>query len=296
MFNRFGASEVGWCWMSEAGGSLGGDPAGEGASPPTPGVPSTGGGGQVDPSPSGAEGAGEGLAGQAAGAGGQPSTEPAPSAPQQPQSDWRDKRIATLTRRLKEFQERGNGQQQPQQQSPQGFSQSDIDRLAEQRARELAITHEFNRRCDEVAVLGRSSFGENNFNERISNLQKLVDANDPSSVQAYNLFLSAAIDTGEAAKLLHSLGSDLDEAQRIMSLPGTRMAVELMKRAMTPEVQVSNAPRPITPVGGRGVSHEAISPDDPDRSDHLSVQEWMRRREMQVSERNQARVRNGFRG
>lgn len=290
MFNRFGTSEVGWCWMSDTGGSLGGDPSGEGV-PATPGVPSAGDGGQVDPSSSGAEGAGEGHAGQAAGAGGQPSPEPAPSAPQ---SDWRDKRIATLTRRLKEFQERGPATPPPQQQN--GYSQSDLDRLAESRARELAVIHEFNRRCDEVAVLGRSSFGENNFNERISNLQKLVDANDPSSVQSYNSFLSAAIDTGEAAKLLHALGSDLDEAQRIMSLPATRMAVELTKRAMAPEVQVSNAPRPITTVGGRGVSHEAISPDDPDRSDHLSVAEWMRRREMQVSERAQARIRNGYRG
>ena len=276
--------------MSDSGGSLGGDPAGDGQ-PATPGVPSTGDGGLVDPPSPGAEGAGEERAGQAA-------PEPAPSAPQQPQQDWRDKRIATLTRRLKEFQERG-GQQQPQQPAPapnQGYNQADIDRLAEQRARELAVIHEFNRRCDEVAVLGRSAFGENNFNERISNLQKLVDANDPSSVQSYNSFLSAAIDTGEAAKLLHTLGSDLDEAQRIMSLPATRMAVELTKKAMAPEVQVSNAPRPITPVGGRGVSHEAISPDDPDRSDHLSVAEWMRRREAQVSERSQARIRNGFRG
>lgn len=283
--------------MSDSGGSLGGDPAAEGLNPPTPGVPSAGDGGQVDPSSPGAEGAGDGHAGQAAGAGVQPSPEPAPSAPQQQQSDWRDKRIATLTRRLKEFQERGG--QAPQQPTPQqnsGYSQADIDRLAENRARELAVIHEFNRRCDEVAVLGRSAFGENNFNERISNLQKLVDANDPSSVQSYNSFLSAAIDTGEAAKLLHTLGSDLDEAQRIMSLPATRMAVELTKKAMAPEIQVSNAPRPITPVGGRGVSHEAISPDDPDRSDHLSVQEWMRRREMQVSERSQARIRNGFRG
>lgn len=295
MFYRIGPPEVGWHWMSDTGGSLGGGPSGDG-NPSTTGAPSADGGGVVDAPPSGAEGAGEGLAGQAAGASSQPSTDPAPSSPAQPQADWRDKRIATLTRRLKEFQEQGRQQPAAPTTPQQGFNQADIDRLAEQRARELAVVHEFNRRCDEVAVLGRSSFGENTFNERISNLQKLVDANDPASVQSYNQFLSAAIETGEAAKLLHGLGNDLDEAQRIMSLPTARMAVEMMKRTMAPEVQVSNAPRPLTPVGGRGVSHEAINPDDPDRSDHLSVAEWMRRREAQVNERAQARIRNGFRG
>jgi hypothetical protein len=164
-----------------------------------------------------------------------------------------------------------------------------VDRLAEARARELAVIHDFNRRCDEVALAGRRVFGETQFNGQIANLQKVIDQDDPASVQNYNSFLMAAIETGEAAKLLHQLGSNLDEAQRIMGLPPTRMAVELTRLAMGPEQQVSGAPRPINPVGGRGASHEQISPDDPDRADHLATQEWMRRREAQLTERAQAR-------
>lgn len=292
MFFPFSASEPGWLWMSDSGGSLGGAPAGDDDGSTHPSAEGTGDAG-VDNSSSGPEGGGE-VAGQ---------RESPPPSPTQapPPSDWRDKRIAALTRKLREMQDRGQAPAQPPQAQPpqppsQPFSQQDIDRLAEQRARELAIVHDFNRRCDEVAMMGRSSFGEAIFNERITNLQKLVDSTDPSSVQAYNSFLTAAMDTGDAAKLLHSLGGDLDEAQRILNLPATRMAVELTRRAMTPEAQVSNAPRPIQTVGGRGVTHEAISPDDPDRADHLGVSEWMRRREQQIADRNRARARNGFLG
>ena len=53
-------------------------------------------------------------------------------------------------------------------------------------------------------------------------------------MQSYNLFLDTAIETGEGPRLLHELGSNLDEAFRILSLPPTKMAVELAKRAQKP--------------------------------------------------------------
>lgn len=204
--------------------------------------------------------------------------------PEPTQADWRDKRIATLTRRLRELQENQGRQQAPQ--APQQPTQEQLtNQQIEQRARELSAVQDFNRRCDETALVGRSSFGENEFNGRIQNLQKLVDNSDPVSVQAYNSLLLAAIDTGEGAKVLHALGADLNEAQRILALPPTRMAAELTRRSLNHETQVSSAPKPITAVGSRGATHERISPDDADRSDHLSTAEWMRRREAQVKER-----------
>lgn len=282
MFDEFGKPVVAPVWMSDSGaGSLGGDSGASGASDSSPGEPGSAGEGGVDTPASGGEGAGgeEGSgAGPASGA---------PPASKQAEADWRDKRIATLTRRLKEAQEQGR--QEPPLPPPNGFSQADVDRLADQRARELSVIHDFNRRCDEVALAGRRVFGEQQFNGQIASLQKIVDQDDPMSVQSYNAFLMAAIETGEAPKLLHMLGSDLDEAQRIMALPPTRMAVELTKKAMGPEGQVSGAPRPITPVGGRGATHELINPDDPDRADNLGTTEWMRRREAQLAERARAR-------
>ena len=209
----------------------------------------------------------------------------APPQPQEakpePQVDWRDKRIATLTRRLRELQERNAVPPEQPPPSAEQLSQQQI----EQRARELSAIQDFNRRCDEAALAGRAAFGEMEFNGRIANLQKLVDNSDPTSVQAYNSLLMAAIDTGEGPRVLHALGADLNEAQRILGLQPTRMVVELMKRAASPEPQLSLAPKPIQPIGVRGATHERISPDDPDRSDHLSTSEWMRRREAQLSER-----------
>lgn len=217
-----------------------------------------------------------------------PTVTPPPTEPQ----DWRDKRIATLTRRLRELQERpatppptpaGTAPPAPPLQPP-----TDLDALVNQRAREMAAVQDFNRRCDETAAAGRAAFGEAEFNGRIASLQKLVDNTDPASVQAYNAFLMAAIETGDAPRVLHELGADLNEAQRILAMPPPKMAVELTRRAIVPPSQVSSAPRPIVPIAQRGAAHERISPDDPDRADHLSTAEWMRRREEQLAQRRQA--------
>jgi len=177
--------------------------------------------------------------------------------------------------------------QQPTPQQPQ-IPQDQFNNMVEQRAREYASVQDFNRRCDEVALQGRASFGEAEFNGRINNLQKLVDNTDPQSVQAYNNFLLAALESGEPAKVLYELGSDLNEAQRILGSNATRMAVEMVKRAARPPIEVSGAPKPVQPIGARGVANERINPDDPDRADHLSTAEWMRRRETQLADRRKA--------
>lgn len=216
-----------------------------------------------------------------------PTTEP-------PTQDWRDKRIATLTRRLRELQERGvsptaspppGTTTPPPATTPPYQPPTDLDALVNQRARELAAVQDFNRRCDETALAGRVAFGESEFNGRINNLRQLVDNTDPQSVQAYNSLLMAALETGEAARVLFDLGADLNEAQKVLSMTPTRMAVEMTRKATMATSTVSNAPKPITPINSRPGSHERISPDDPDRSDNLSTAEWMRRREEQLAAR-----------
>lgn len=217
-----------------------------------------------------------------------PTTEP-PLPP-----DWRDKRIATLTRRLREMQERtnGNAAPPPATTTPPATQPlqppTNLDELVNQRAREMAAIQDFNRRCDETALAGRAAFGEAEFNARIGNIQKLVDNTDPLAVQAYNSLLNAALETGEAPRVLFELGADMNAAQLILGMNPTKMGVEMQKRASMPPSQVSNAPKPINPIPSRGAANERIAPDDPDRSDHLSTAEWMRRREAQLAERRQA--------
>lgn len=154
-------------------------------------------------------------------------------------------------------------------------------------ARDLSARQEFDRSCNETASAGRLAFPD--FDSRVSSLRGLVNPNDPSEASSYNTFLTAAIDTGEGAKVLHTLGGDLNEAQRIMSLSPTKMAAELTRLALRgiDDGGTSGAPRPIRPVqGGRQASHSQIAPDDPERADGLSTAEWMVRREAQVSRKS----------
>lgn len=219
---------------------------------------------------------------------------PPPTTTEPPAQDWRDKRIATLTKRLRELQEKGNAPApapEPTATPAPLQPPTNLDALVNQRARELANIQDFNRRCDDAALAGRSAFGEAEFNGRIQNLQKLVDNTDPNSVKAYNDLLMAALETGEAPRVLFDLGADLNEAQKVLSMTPTKMAVEMTRKAAMPPGTVSAAPKPITPIPSRGAANERISPDDPDRSDHLSTAEWMRRREAQLAERRQTNGR-----
>src|SRR5215469_10982925 len=147
---------------------------------------------------------------------GQPPVEP-PAEP--PRTDWRDRRIGELTARNREQRaelERLRAQAQPRDPNGQFREQpppspndgpparATIDDQIEQRAQILAANQEFNRRCDEVAIAGRKIYPD--FDMQVGRLVGLVDNTDPQSMARYNEFLNAALETGEAAKLIHALG------------------------------------------------------------------------------------------
>jgi len=238
-------------------------------------------------------------------AGGQTSGEGSQGGQQQqepPRVDWRDRRIGELTARGRELraenerlkaqlagEQAPNGQQAArapngQFQQPAGYQgppdQATINQQIEERAHILAANQEFTRRCNEVAEVGRRTY--NDFDSAVGRLVGLVDSNDPQGVQAYNGFLNAALETGEASKIIHALGNDLNEASRILSLNPTRMVVELTRMAARPVQALSHAPRPINPAASSGQNQRtSLSPDDPG-SDQLSTEEWMKSRNEQV--------------
>lgn len=233
-------------------------------------------------------------------------TPPAATPPEEPPKvDWRDRRIGELTARNREQRaelERLRaqaGQVPPNGAAPTGQpsqpgsynapppDQQTIDRQVEQRAAILAANQEFNRRCNEVAEVGRRTYGD--FDAMVNKLVGLVDPNDPQGVGSYNAFLNAALETGEASKIIHALGSDLNEASRILSLNPVRMTVELTRMAAKPVTELSQAPRPLNPAATAAqAARSSTSPDDPG-SDHMSTAEWMRRREEQIAGRNTRR-------
>lgn len=211
-----------------------------------------------------------------------------------PAQDWRDRRIAQLTARLREEQRKG--QQTAEQATTEATAggaasptEAEINRLVDERAAEQAAVRDFNRQCNEAAAAGREAFPD--FDVRVGALKGLVSDGDPTDLMRYNQLLLAAIETGEAPALLHRLGGNLNEAQRILEMSPIKMGIELARMAARPAGEPSGAPRPIRPLSPGSGSHDRIDPADADRSDRLSTAEWMRRREAQVAAVETARRR-----
>jgi len=207
-----------------------------------------------------------------------------------PKEDWRDKRIGQLTAQKKALEAKAQALEIQLLQRPgetDANFEARVEAAAEAKAIEKTQANKFIDECNREAAAGRKAFSD--FDDRINNLSKLVDKSDPVSISSYQQLVSAALETGEGAKLLHSLGGDLDEASRIMGLSPTKQGIELARIAARQAAPVSSAPRPIRPIGNRGESLNQVDPADKDRGDSLDTRSWMERREQQIAEAQKRR-------
>lgn len=277
-------------WFCFASNGDGGDPPDPGSPPADPSGAGGDGAGAADPVPPSAGGGDGGSADSS------PKPPPAPSGAKPPaKADWKDKRIAQLTAQLAQARTTTPSPATPTP-SGTGLTEADVDRLANERAATLAAINDFNNRCNETQREGRAQFQD--FDSRVAAMQRLVDPNNVAETNSFNMLLDAAMQTGQGAALIHELGGDLDEAQRLMGLSPVKLGVELAKRASKLEQSSNNdvdppvgdssgVPAPLRArVNARGPSHERIEPDNPDRESSLSTDEWMRRRSAQVAERS----------
>lgn len=170
------------------------------------------------------------------------------------------------------------------------YTQADLQREAGRAAAEI----EFNKACNAAVTKGRADFPEA-FDKSLDSLRSVTPV-------LPKMFVEAALETGAAPAVLHALGQNLAEYDRIISLPPLRQAVELTKLASTltkaPEAtpvvpKPKPVPAPISPRvgGGNGTARSDISPDDP-KSDEIPSAEWFKRREAQIEA---ARKANGGR-
>lgn len=198
--------------------------------------------------------------------------------------DWRDKRIAQLTAKLREAQPLKTAESAPGAGALPAAGTPEFDQAVAQRAAGLAAQASFNQACEDVAKAGRTAFTD--FDERISNFSNIVDQANPTEANAYAQLVATAIETGEGAKILHELGGDLNRAQTLLGLSPTKLAMELTRMAVgaTPRREISQAAKPITPIGKTLSSDAEIRPDDPGRADKLSTKTWMERRNAQAAE------------
>lgn len=146
------------------------------------------------------------------------------------------------------------------------LSAADIDRLAMKRAGEIAAQRAFDDACNKAYAAGKSEFSD--FDTALQNLKMLGGA--PVGL------LEIATDLKDGHKVLYHLAKNPDEAERVFALPPTKQAVELARMetqlGKAPSRPISNAPAPITPIGG--VSKEATG--DPEK---MTMDEFIKWRE-----------------
>lgn len=120
------------------------------------------------------------------------------------------------------------------------YTQAEFDEQVRQRT----VADAFNKQADAMYDAGKTKFPD---------WKESVELLNATGIMTPTL-LEAAMATDAGAEVIHHLGNDLDEAQRVLSLPPIRMAAELAKMASKltapTKVPVSSAPAPIKPVGG----------------------------------------------
>lgn len=215
----------------------------------------------------------------AAGADGQP---PKPAKP-----DWREERIGKLTHDLNEARRQiaaaaaAPAPVQNAGESEAAFQQR-VEEAAQAKAIAMAAEQDWNRQCNAVADAGKAEFAD--FNARLGAIQASINSQDANEVAQYNEIIAAAIETGQAHKILYNLGGDPGEYQRLVKLSPVKRAMELgvMASKLVSSPEPSGAPRPITPVGSTGTHYEGIRPDDPKTGMKLPKAEWFKQREEQA--------------
>lgn len=124
------------------------------------------------------------------------------------------------------------------------LSQAEIDALIDKRAKELVNVRAFDEKCNAVYEDGNEEFDD--FKDAVANLGKLEMLTAP--------FLELVTDLDKPHAILHYLGTNPEEADRIQSLPPAKQALALAKlegklpEKKKEEKEISKAPPPIKPI------------------------------------------------
>lgn len=156
------------------------------------------------------------------------------------------------------------------------LDEAKINAEADRRAAQRTADAQFNKESNDAFNAGQAEYGD--FRSVLSTFTPLVG---PGGFPRETV--EAMLETGAAHRVIYELSQNLNEAQRILSLPPARQAVALAKIASTakPGKTVSTAAAPITPLGG-GKQTGVVDLGD----DSVSIDKWMAKREADLKAKN----------
>ncbi len=188
-----------------------------------------------------------------------PGTEQPANATEQPQqekpkNDWVQRRIDQLTReKHEEKRQREALEARLRELQPDATTTTAPPMTADQiraEAARLVAQEKFDAACNKVFDAGKTEFPD--WDTSLRTFQMLGGASQD--------FLEAVTSMDAGHKVLHHLGQNPEEAERLLSLPPLRMALELARLETTvgqaKPAPVSKAPAPISPVGGKSAPVE----------------------------------------
>lgn len=205
-----------------------------------------------------------------------------PSKVEEPKPDWRERELKAKHRQLKELQRRLEDAEREKEaakalaarfnQKVETTDSSAVvsDDEVEKRARQLLANNKYVEDCNKTAQKGEQAYGES-WKEAVSNLE-MLGGFDPDT-------MNGVLATDDPAKVLFELGKNPDQYHRIMELSPAKRIIEMGKIAMQPTQvkKVSEAPAPVTPLGGRAAPAKATLTDTLDDDQWFQIRRAQRR-------------------
>lgn len=173
---------------------------------------------------------------------------------EKPKNDWVQRRIDQLTReKHEEKRQREALEARLRELQPDATTTTTQPMTADQiraEATRIVAQEKFDTACNKVFDAGKTEFPD--WDSSLRTFQMLGGASQD--------FLEAVTSMDAGHKVLHHLGQNPEEAERLLSLPPLRMALELARLEATvgqaKPAPVSKAPAPISPVGGKSAPVE----------------------------------------
>lgn len=178
---------------------------------------------------------------------------------------WYQKRIDKMTRDLREAQRQAAALEAMLERGEKPNPAEGIEDQVHKRAAEIVEAERRNEAANQTYQNGKSAHSD--FDSAVQNLAQVTDLTQRAD------FIDAVTSLPNGHEVYYHLGKNLDDADRVLSLPPVKMALELAKIAAklgAPSKQ-SKAPPPIKPIGGKAAPSG-------DLSDDLPMDEWLKRR------------------